>query len=358
MECYELSILAAYQPFRSGDDPTADFVLETSNGVRYWLRKDAVSRGSSVFHDMLSVPQPPPAPDAPQDGPNSDYIDGKPVVRIAEKAHAIDVFLRFCYIIQQRPLRPEDLTAVYEAGDKYDVEAVRGYARQEVARFALQTDYCVRAYLIAYRFGWKDELKLAAKQSLNLPKHKLLFPELPEHHAVPASALTKLQNWRRECLEAIGGFCYPTICVKYYNNARPPLWDHENPPNTGCTCERMAWPMETMINPYGYDELDGRFLAKEWFNTYARTLYQVLQRDDTSIRRALLDPEAIDGVMRDVGECSVCLKTAPGALADFLRDVEGQIDRIVSAVSFKLQVHSISRDHMTIEVDVCPHRWF
>ncbi len=337
-ELCEASIFAAYSPFRSGDDPAADFVLQTSNGVRLWLCKEVVSRASPVFRDMFNIPQPPPAPDADQDGPDSDYVGGKPVVRIAEEANVIDVLIRCSYLMRQRSILPEELTAVYEAGQKYDVDAVRGYARQEVARYALQTEYCVRAYLIAYRFEWERETKMAARQSLNVPKHGLLSPELPEHHTVPASALTKLQNYRKKCLEAVGAFCFPSTCVKYYNYARPPLWDYcpdfENPPDTGCTCDLMAYSIETTMNIWGYDETDKRFAAKEWFNSYTRRLYKALQRDDTSISRALFDPEVIAGAISEVDECDICLKNAPAALAAFLRDINEMIDWLVLRVSF------------------------
>ena len=123
----------AKSPFRPGDDPTADFVLHTSDNVRFWLCKAVVARASPIFKDMFSVPHPPQDPSATNNELNSEYVDGKLVVRVTEDAAIVNVFMRCCYPVLRPVLDAAQLTTMLELSDKYDAVAVRGYARQEVA---------------------------------------------------------------------------------------------------------------------------------------------------------------------------------------------------------------------------------
>lgn len=165
----EISI--AQTPFRPADDSTADFVLQTSDGVRFWLCKAVVARAlSSIFKDLFSVPHPPQDLIAVSDETDSDRVDDKPVVRVLENAAVVDAFVRCCYPLPRPALAVAIVGALHAAGEKYNTDAVCTHARHEVARYALQNEHCYHAYLLARQFNMPEEIHTAARQTLHMPK--------------------------------------------------------------------------------------------------------------------------------------------------------------------------------------------
>ncbi|KAF7794161.1 hypothetical protein EIP86_005292 [Pleurotus ostreatoroseus] len=335
-------------PFHREGDAFADFILQTSDDVRFWLCKAVVARASPIFKDMFSMPRPSQGPTVTSsEDPDSEYLDGKPIVHVTEQAALIDVFMRCCYPLQRPALDALQLTEAYEMGEKYDADAVRGYVRQEVARYALQTEHCLRAYLIAYRCDMKEEMLVAAKQTLNVPKQSLLIPELPEHCYVPAIALTQLQDYRERCLAAVADMCTPKACVRFYNLEKPPMWDvtGENPyspMDKECTCICMAKRIiETrFVAPDVPDHVEEDvnygpvpFIVKEWFATYIWALHKSIKKDEMIIHQALLHPDALAVALQTVDNCQSCRKSAARELVACLKDIEGRIDKRTSLVS-------------------------
>ncbi|KAF7794160.1 hypothetical protein EIP86_005291 [Pleurotus ostreatoroseus] len=352
-------IRIAESPFRPEDDPTADFVLQTSDKVRFWLCKAVLARASPIFKDMFTVPHPPQAAAAAAAAANAnaddDYVDGKPIVRVTEKAAVVDPFVRCCYPVARPVLDSKLLTAMYEAGEKYEADGVRAYARQEVARRALEPEHCLRAYLVAYRFGMTEEMKTAARQTINVPKQDIVQAELPEHRTVPATAITRLLKYRARCIDAVAKMCTPQGCFDHYEGQKKPLWiwlgystNYGRPPETECTCPWLDehfsgvisdWdihPSESAPSPEDCPpDSDFDYAIKYWFNRYLWDLSHSVLSDDKPIRQALMNPAGLALAMERVHECKFkpCHEDSSKALVNWHRELEERLEETISNVS-------------------------
>ncbi|KAF7794162.1 hypothetical protein EIP86_005293 [Pleurotus ostreatoroseus] len=342
----ELVTSIASHPFRPHDDPTADFVLQTSDNVRFWLCKAVVSRASPVFNDLFDVPQ--PSRTSAADGPD-EYIDNKPIVRMTEDAAILDVFMRCCYPIARPEIDPTMLGNLYAIGEKYEAEAVCAYARQEIARCSLHPKHCLRAYLVAYRFGLTKEVHAAAKQIIQAHKREIVLQELPEHHLVPATAITRLEGYRSRCLRAVGMLCTPQGCLRLTWNDRPPMWfwgspelDYQ-PLDPRCTCRLNSdiyngGHVKGHPSDDDHDVCEGgtQYKMKLWFTRYLWDIRSLIEKGDVPIRQALLDSEALGHAVENASsECDICGKDVAQALVELLKDIEAEIDKCVAKVPFE-----------------------
>ncbi|KAI0358112.1 hypothetical protein OH77DRAFT_1474907 [Trametes cingulata] len=110
------NIRAAGHPF---DNPAADTVLQSSDGVQFRVHSVIVSEASEVFADMFTVPLPPPSSSHPADV----SADGRPVVRLDEDSQTLDDLLCLCYPVADPELTdPARIRRVLAASMKYDME--------------------------------------------------------------------------------------------------------------------------------------------------------------------------------------------------------------------------------------------
>ncbi|KAH9018766.1 hypothetical protein EDB83DRAFT_2679630 [Lactarius deliciosus] len=123
----------------------ADIIVRTPDLTRFRSHKAVLASSSSVLRNMLSLPQP----------PNSEMIDGLPVVDISEDAELVRSLIAILYHI------PSDLPASYNrilallaAAQKYDMVTVQSCIRAEIARRPAQNDSeAFRIYAIASSNG-------------------------------------------------------------------------------------------------------------------------------------------------------------------------------------------------------------
>lgn len=240
-----------------------------------------------------------------------------------------------------------------EVGDKYDAVAVRGYARQEVARYALQTKHCLRAYLIAYRYGMWEEMRAAAKQTLHLEKQDFLDAKLPENSVVPVIALTQLQDYRKRCLNAAAILLTPKECLEFYGHEQPPMWDlvvrDYQPADTECTCNLLWEPVvaSRVPSPIPFDEdpcpwpYRQDYAVKTWFSRYLWSLRESIKKDVLPIRLAVLDPDAMGDAVQEADKCKSCQKGAAKALLGLLKCIGTSLDERVAMVSWLMDLESI-----------------
>ncbi|KAJ3544088.1 hypothetical protein NM688_g5779 [Phlebia brevispora] len=274
----------AQAPFNDSD---ADFVLETSDKVTFRLLSHIMSRASPIFHDMLGVPHPSAADASP-----SDYVDGKPVVRVTEDSKIMDAFLRCCYPVPHSTLGIEQLVAVYTAGDKYAVEAVKRHVVNELSRYIPQTEHSLRAYLLACHFGLRDEMERAAKQTLEMRKDDLLHIWYPELDLIQASFFTRLLNFRQRCVDNFGGLFTPLHRLLRDiedGKGRPPLWEsyyYQTTPE--CSCAVSIGHMDGG-EPLSDDEQDdendddGKYWVKKWYLQYMKEMEEAVHQDNMPI---------------------------------------------------------------------------
>ncbi|KAJ7288566.1 hypothetical protein C8J57DRAFT_1280745 [Mycena rebaudengoi] len=181
------------------DDPeTADLVLQTSDGVNFFVYKLILSLVSPIFKDMFALPQPEP-------DPNATVADvAHPVVPVAEDSETLERILSWCDP-RASPLigSVEDIQVLLRVADKYCMEKVTKRVGEMLA-YGLPS-LCplgadsVRFYAIAIRYRLDGLAQKAAKCSLEAKWEDLVTGDVPEYAHIPALALHRLQQYRLTC---------------------------------------------------------------------------------------------------------------------------------------------------------------
>ena len=143
---------------------------------------------SPFFKDLLSLPQP----------PDNELIDGLPVVQVPENADLLNSLVSLLY--PTSPVIPcsyKGVFALLAACQKYDMEVMQSYIREEVTRRSFPKPHKTEvfsAYAIANSMGLDLEMEDAARRTLHLP---MSFESLGENlRSFTGSALRDLFRYR------------------------------------------------------------------------------------------------------------------------------------------------------------------
>lgn len=169
------------------NNPSADLILRSSDGVDFRVRKAFMTEVSPVFEDMMVVGQ-------------TDQGE-VPLVRLEEHSRTLEHFLRFVYPVENPKVDTlDDVFALLEAARKYIAEYVLEEARRQFA--SLAEEQPVRAYAMACSRRWTLETKVAARATLLFP----LFDgdsDIEEFEHITAAAYVRLQRYHRACSAAV-----------------------------------------------------------------------------------------------------------------------------------------------------------
>lgn len=127
------------------ESPESDFVLVSGEGHRFPVQKELLIANSTVFKDILAVPQATDCPEAE--------------VKVAETTALLDVFLRFLH----RGPNPTDLTmetvrSLLELTDKYDVPILA--PALGLAVLARASEQPMEAWALLVIYGQREAAKL------------------------------------------------------------------------------------------------------------------------------------------------------------------------------------------------------
>jgi hypothetical protein len=150
------------------DDPRADLVLRSSDGVNFRVFKLILSLASSVFADMFTLPLP-PSSQSPSDEP--------PVTLLPEDAETLDMALRYFYPVPS----PEVVTLreariLLEFARKYQADVIK----HSLMRFLTDTSERdpVGVYALALVYDCRDVAVKALQSSLMVPIYSIHSLEL------------------------------------------------------------------------------------------------------------------------------------------------------------------------------------
>lgn len=184
-----MTTIPALTPF---DDPEGDVILRSSDRVDFRFFKNFLSKASEVFSSLFQVPSP------SESTSPSDYIDGVPLVQVAETSRVLDILLRFCHPALRHPrLLPEDIMGVYKAAEKYDIMEAVAWAREST--LSLMETHPMGVFIVAYHLGWEEEAKASAKRLLRVPLLEVMDKTGTELDSVPARVLGAFWSYRKEC---------------------------------------------------------------------------------------------------------------------------------------------------------------
>ncbi|KAI9441851.1 hypothetical protein H4582DRAFT_1935406 [Lactarius indigo] len=169
----------------------ADIIVRTPDLTRFRLHKTILASSSSVLRNMFSLPQP----------PNSETIDGLPVVDISEDAELVRSLIAILYhISSDLPASYDRVLALLAAAQKYDMVTVQSFIRAEIARRpspARNESEAFRIYAIASSSGLMSEMELAALSTLDEP---MTFEHLGDQlRRFEGPALHELSRFRKSC---------------------------------------------------------------------------------------------------------------------------------------------------------------
>jgi hypothetical protein len=179
------------------DDPNADIIIRSCDGVQFRTYKLLLSLASPIFKDMLAIPQPQPLDKAQSDTPIVDLTESSPTIRR---------LLFFCYPAAIEPPPDSKLQSLSEIAEL--VQATTKYemygARKTALRLLFQPPFIdaepLRVYAIACRFGADTEASLAAKHILRRPLFK--DEHVAELEFIDAASLYRVMLYQHRCAQA------------------------------------------------------------------------------------------------------------------------------------------------------------
>jgi hypothetical protein len=156
---------------------------------------------SRFFEDLLTLPQP----------PDSETINGLPVVRLPEDAELLRSLVSMLYPVRQVPPKTYDkVLYLLAACQKYDMVPVKSLIRAEVDRGSFPAPVgseAFGAYAIACSKGLIPEMKNAARLTLDSPMtFETIGEDLRLFDGSALRELTRIRKCRRDnvvaCLES------------------------------------------------------------------------------------------------------------------------------------------------------------
>lgn len=186
-------IKVAQAPFDSGN-PSADIILRSvKSNVDFYVFKTFLSYASPFFKQMFTLPQ---------EGVEQEMKDGLLILPVEEDEETLDLLLRYCYPNWNAPQSKkisnlDSLILMLEASIKYDMEGVKEIIRAEIVAAPVITDQPIRVYAVALQYGLAHEAKLAARETLGLPR--VGGDYVVELENITAGALHRLQSYHMRC---------------------------------------------------------------------------------------------------------------------------------------------------------------
>lgn len=144
----------------------ADIVLLSDDGIRFQVHSVILKRGSDFFRAMLEMP-----------GDREEDTDEP--IRVSEPSEILVDLLNIVYPDGDpfpHILTFKHLSALYFAAEKYDIEKAKAIVRK-LTLLSPETavkENPLELYVLACKFGWETERKLALTWSLDINLHSPL----------------------------------------------------------------------------------------------------------------------------------------------------------------------------------------
>ena len=170
-----------------------DVVIVASDGVQLRFPKSILSQVSTVFSDMISVPQPDSSLDS--DAPNDP-------INLSESSKVIRLMITLANSPTTSLLIDSlsDIANLLQAADKYDIKNVQEHAIYSLHQPKFLENEPLRVYAIASRYGAHDTAVLAAENTLRYPL--LHAPYFSELEIVDGGTIYRVFRFHKQCTAA------------------------------------------------------------------------------------------------------------------------------------------------------------
>ncbi|KAI0630431.1 hypothetical protein C8Q77DRAFT_1138079 [Trametes polyzona] len=173
------------------DDDDGDIIFQSADGVAFRLYKVILRKASSVFRDMLTLPD---AGGTPAGEPQ--------LVPLTEDADTLERLLRLVYPVERPAFKTlDELLPVMEAAKKYDIPVAANDTRRELEVLA-RKEPPLRAYAIACAHGMPDLARQSARLLVKEEDFLGLDALPPEIRHLP-DALLAFARYRSRCRSAL-----------------------------------------------------------------------------------------------------------------------------------------------------------
>ncbi|KAF9807548.1 hypothetical protein IEO21_08163 [Rhodonia placenta] len=232
--------MAQVAPFPDFDQ--FDLIIHTSDDVDIRVHKLILSMASPAFSSMIVMPHP--------SASATDNQDGLPIVQLEEDARIIEHLLRICYPVKD-PVLPKDLKdvkAVLAAALKYEIEPAIVLAKNALVDPDLVKLKPFGTFLVAYHFGLKEAVLLAAQHALMVPDLTDYFAAVspsPELDGIHGTAMVRLMQWAKVCKAA----AMTLVFDKYW-------WQNQVRQSVYCLCAACLPFNARGGNPYEVLQID------------------------------------------------------------------------------------------------------
>ncbi|KAI5118819.1 hypothetical protein M0805_000206 [Coniferiporia weirii] len=185
--------------FQKGyDSPDTDLILISCDGQKFRVHSSIMGMASCFFKGMLDLPG--SSVEAKETEPITMQEDGEVLKNILDIAYPDRAFFDFgdppFYILRETCL----------AAEKYDMPGVM-YSLQVFLRASLDRYSPIAAYVLACRFNWKEEARLASRASLSVDiTEQRYMEELKLANGDDVIRLFQLRLLRRDALVAALSF--------------------------------------------------------------------------------------------------------------------------------------------------------
>lgn len=184
--------------------PTADFVVQSSDGLRFKCHRLFLEEASPVFRTMLSLPQPTSSSTHVQAG---STIAASDLIEVLESSATLEILMRLIYPMPQPDIDSLlTLSSVLFAAEKYDMAGVISTLRLHLRDERFLSEDPMHVFALACRFSFTYEAKLASRASL---KHNICnakYKELFIETGLKTSDLFTLMSLRHSRIDGMQTF--------------------------------------------------------------------------------------------------------------------------------------------------------
>ena len=291
-------------------DTEPDIILRSSDGVNFNVHKSIMVHQSSVFRDILSIPQEAnTSNDTDDDQTTSQSMD------VSEDSMTLELLLQFCYLCAD-PVGDLDLyLEVSKAAEKYDMKTVlhlvKRYMASEMRALVAATDDPFRLYAISCAYRMVEEGQLAAKATLRRPMIGQYPPKVLD--LLPARAYHDLLLYRKACINTLA-------------------------PLLQCCREMYAYGGATLCHSHspcreGIVRVEYNKINSGWFANHLDQIKDAFT--EVTAGTTIQSPVILDMTIINLGRCSACSKGTEGIreLMSFNAKLAAAVDAAIAKVS-------------------------
>ncbi|KAL4249881.1 hypothetical protein ABKN59_001993 [Abortiporus biennis] len=300
-------------PFDSLD---ADVLLCTTDGVSFRVHKAILRIASTHFNKKFKT----------RSADFQSQDDDTQIVCVEEDSRVLDLLLRHLYPVPSPDIQLiGEAFTVLEAARKYEIPTVVDTMKATVFKVA-QTNP-LRVYTLAAIWHWEDEMRIAAKASLN---HALSEVYVPELESIDGGTYYRLLAYHRLCsrvaIAVTGDITW--MLKKFADYEWEPTW-------LSCRiCPVYAFKVPSQADTDS-DSLDVSCEATAWFHRYILNLQDYLRLKPCSF--AVDDPAVLDPCLVEATSCPECRKSVLPDIRKFSQMLRHEIDSAVSEVELEIR---------------------